>query len=203
MKRLFLKSKYTIGLFFRSDQWFFLLLLSPQVLIMSCNRCQNIVLIHLLLFTVVFSYAQDGIGIGTKTPRKTLEIAGDMKISQNIDIGVIENLEDDDTSTFLIQDTDQSIKILDVSNPTGAALGYIQEYVITNPQGDWVLDFDTGVPSDDYVLISLSAYFDKELVMSGNAQDNASIPYTSAFIRIIPGILLQIFQLLPIGTILR
>lgn len=70
-------------------------------------------------------------------------------------------MTDIDSSTFLIQNGVDEIKILDVSNPTGAALGYIQKYVITNPQGDWVNDFDTEVNADEFVLISISAFLTK------------------------------------------
>lgn len=107
-----------------------------------------------------------------------LEVAGDAKISQGISIRVIENLEDSDTSTFLIQESSDQIKSLDVSNPTGAALGYIQVYEIYNPNEDWVLDFDTGINATDFVLNTLSASYDREL----DINNNATIPYYSAFI---------------------
>ncbi|MEH6407602.1 MAG: hypothetical protein V7767_09990 [Leeuwenhoekiella sp.] len=118
------------------------------------------------------------VGIGTTTPRKTLEIAGDMKISESIQIGTINNIYDSDTSTFLIQDDNDDIRSLDVSNPTGAALGYIQEYIIYNPNEDWILNFDTQVSSTDFVLNTISAYYDRELDIGSNS----SIPYTSAYI---------------------
>ncbi|WP_194850165.1 hypothetical protein [Nonlabens antarcticus] len=124
-------------------------------------------------------YAQNGVGIGTTNPRKTLEVAGDVNISEAIEIVQIDNLSDENTSTFLIQDDSFKIKALDVSNPTGAALGYIQEYVIYNPNEDWVLDFDTGISSTDFVLNTISAYYDRELDIS----QYSSIPYYSAFIR--------------------
>ncbi len=128
--------------------------------------------------------SQKAVGIGTTTPRTNLEIAGGMIISQELDLLRKEAMTDTDSSTFLIQNGADEIKTLDVSNPTGAALGYIQKYVITNPQGDWVRDFDTQVNASDFVLISISAFFDKELVISGggDALDNGSAPYTAAFI---------------------
>lgn len=120
----------------------------------------------------------EGVGIGTTQPRAKLDVAGDAKISQGISIGVIDNLEDADTSTFLIQEASDQIKSLDVSNPTGAALGYIQVYEIYNPDEDWVLDFDTGIDANDFVLNTLSASYDREL----DINNNATIPYYSAFI---------------------
>jgi len=123
--------------------------------------------------------AQNGVGIGTTFPRKTLEVKGDVKISNGIEIVQIDNLADEDTSTFLIQDGNLKIKALDVSNPTGAALGYIQEYVIYNPNEDWVLDFDTQINANDFVLNTISAYYDRELDIG----QYSSIPYYSAFIQ--------------------
>jgi hypothetical protein len=125
------------------------------------------------------------VGIGTTTPRTTLEVAGDTQISGIMDIGTIPSLQDNESSTFLIQDTDNSIQTMDVSNPTGAALGYIQTYVITNAEKDWVKDFDTGIDATDFVVITTSAYYNKEvrLTDSGNAPDNMTIPYTSTFVQ--------------------
>jgi hypothetical protein len=139
------------------------------------------------LFAILYyslSFAQ--VGINTDNPRTKLEIAGDMKISNDLDIGTIDVLESSDTSTFLIQDLDNKIKTLDVSNPTGAALGYIQDYIITNPDEDWVLDFDTGVSATDYVMITISSSFDKELIMSPDgpsAEDKFSLPYSATFVK--------------------
>ena len=136
----------------------------------------------ILFFSVGFSQ----IGINTDNPRKKLEVAGDMKISNNLDIGTIDALDQSDTSTFLIQDLDNSIKTLDVSNPTGAALGYVQDYIITNPNLDWVKEFDTGVDASDYVMIVISASYDKEIVMAESptdVKDKSSAPYASTFVK--------------------
>ncbi|WP_143469347.1 hypothetical protein [Leeuwenhoekiella nanhaiensis] len=121
----------------------------------------------------------EGVGIGTTQPRAKLEVAGDTRITTGLEIAVIEHLEDDETSTFLIQEQTNKIKALDVSNPTGAALGYIQVYEIYNPNEDWVLDFDTQVNATDFVLNAISASYDRELDIGSNA----SIPYYSAFIK--------------------
>lgn len=129
------------------------------------------------------SYGQKAIGIGTQNPRTTLEVAGDVIIADQLEVTQKENMQDGDLSTFLVQTNDNQIETLDVSNPTGAALGYIQKYVIENPNGDWVKDFDTQVNATDFVMISISAYYDKELVISGNDTSNGSAPYTSAFIK--------------------
>lgn len=126
---------------------------------------------------------QAQVGINTTSPRKTLEVAGNMKISDSIEIGQINALKDFDTSTFLIQDDQHFIKTLDISNPVGSALGYIQVYEIVNPQLDWVLDFDTKVDATEYVLNTISSHFNRELVMNTSGGINSSIPYTSAYIK--------------------
>ncbi len=136
----------------------------------------------LALFSSQILYAQ--VGIGTTTARKTLEVAGDAIISGNVDIGTFNPLADNDSSTFLIQESDNSVKSLDVSNPTASALGYIQEYIITNMDEDWVFDFDTGIDASEYVLITTSASFDQELLLttSNDAPLNSSLPYTATFV---------------------
>ncbi|WP_031428186.1 hypothetical protein [Flavimarina sp. Hel_I_48] len=148
---------------------------------------EKIILNFLVLFPLglpIKTQAQNSIGIGTTTPRTTLEVAGGMVVSGTLDIKEKRDMLDSDNSTFLIQNDIDEIKTLDVSNPTGAALGYIQKYIITNPNGDWVKDFDTGVNASEFVLISISAFFDRELVITGaNSGENGSAPYTSAFIK--------------------
>lgn len=139
-------------------------------------------LIVLCNTTIIFSQ----VGINTTSPRKTLEVAGDMKISESIDIGSLQPLDDNDISTFLIQDENESLKSLDVSNPTGAALAYIQEYYIVNPNLDWVKEFDTEVDKDDYIMIITSASFNLELDISNNGngpETNFSLPYATTFIK--------------------
>ena len=142
--------------------------LVPTLLIILCN------------VSILISHT----GINTTTPRTTLEVAGDMQISGSYEIGTINPLQDSDTSTFLIQKSSK-LKSLDVSNPTGAALGYLVEYVITNPDQDWVKDFDTGINAQDYVLVTISASFDTELGISSasGAVDNSSLPYTATFVQ--------------------
>lgn len=147
---------------------------------------KNITLLNvfLIILTCIFTpalFAQDGtgVGIGTTTPRLKLEVVGDARITQGASIGIIDNLENGDTSTFLIQEDSDKIKALDVSNPTGAALGYIQVYDIVNPNEDWVLDFDTGVSATDFVLNAISASYNRELDISSGY----TIPYYSAFIK--------------------
>lgn len=125
------------------------------------------------------------VGIGTTNARKTLEVAGDMLITGNMEIGLYNPLKDGDTSTFLIQESDASIKSVDVSNPTGVALAYIQEYYIVNPRLDWVKNFDTGIDATDFVVIVTSASFDLELDLTevSGDEENFSMPKTATFVQ--------------------
>jgi len=140
-------------------------------------------LVAFCLFSTLSISAQ-GVGIGTTSPRATLEVVGNMSVSGTLDIGNYNSLTDGELSTFLIQDMDDTLKTMDVSNPTGAALAYIQEYIITNPEKDWIKDFDTGIDATEFTVISISASYDRELTLSetNNAPDNATLPYTATFI---------------------
>ena len=150
---------------------------------MKTYNIQTILIFTFFLYSSFTLFSQ--VGINTKNARKTLEVAGDMIISGDVDIGTYNPLKDTDTSSFLIQESNNTIKSLDVSNPTGVALAYIQEYIIVNPNLDWVKDFDTGIDATDYVLIITSASFDQELklVTTAGAEDNASLPFASTFIK--------------------
>jgi len=137
------------------------------------------------LFFCCFQLVPAQVGLGTTNARTTIEVAGDMLISGNLDIGMFIPLKDGDTSTFLIQESDNSIKSVDVSNPTGVALAYIQEYLIVNPNLDWVKNFDTGIDATDFVVIVTSASFDRELDLTNvtGDEENFSIPYTATFVQ--------------------
>lgn len=135
--------------------------------------------LFLLLSTSVFGQK---VGINTQTPRKTLEVAGDMVVTQQTVISELPPIADGDEASFLIQNDSDFIIKLDPKNPSGAALGYIQTYIIENPNLDWVRDFDTGISATDYELIVASAHFNNQLVLVGIEQDKFSLPYTSTFI---------------------
>ena len=151
---------------------------------MKAREFQTVLIILCSLFFLHTANAQ--VGIRTTTPRKALEIAGDMKISQTLEVQTVNNISNSATSTFLLQEADNSIKTIDASNPTRAALGYIQEYIIVHPSGDWVRDFDTGIDATDFALVITSAVYDNDLKLSNDyivAPGNSSIPYTATFIQ--------------------
>jgi hypothetical protein len=138
----------------------------------------------LIFFSNSFQFLSAQVGIGTSNPRMALEIAGDMIVSQTMDVMNYDDLTDSGTSTFLLQEWNNSIKSIDVSNPSGAALGYIQEYIIVNPNLDWVKDFDTGIDATDFVLVVISAVYNSDLQLSSGPgrAENSSIPYTASFV---------------------
>lgn len=155
----------------------------PNLVLMKSYKTPVAILIICFIIVCTPGYAQ--VGINTPAPRTTLEVAGNMSITSNLEILNYDNLTDTDTQTFLIQESDDSIKTLDVSNPTGVALAYIQEYVLENPNLDWIKDYDTQIDATDYVVIVTSASFNQELDLTNNpgAADNASLPFASAFIK--------------------
>lgn len=126
--------------------------------------------------------ASQNVGINTENPRKTLEVGGDMNVVQRTTISEVMPLSDTDVATFLIQDTSNAIVTLDPKNPSGAALGYLQEYIIEDPNLDWVRDFDTGISATDFTLVIISAHFNRELALLNGDKDKFSLPYTSTFI---------------------
>ena len=138
----------------------------------------------LIFFICSFQFLVAQVGIGTSTPRKALEVAGDMIVSQTMDVMNYNDLTDNGTSTFLLQESNNSIKSIDVSNPSGAALGYIQEYIVVNPNSDWIRDFDTGIDASDFTLVVISAVYNADLQLSngGNRDEMFTIPYTATFL---------------------
>lgn len=150
---------------------------------MKTYNIQTILIFTFFLYSSFTLFSQ--VGINTKNARKTLEVAGDMLITGNMEIGLYNPLKDGDTSTFLIQESDASIKSVDVSNPTGLALAYIQEYYIVNPNLDWVKNFDTGIDATEFVVIVTSASYDLELDLTevSGDEENFSIPYIATFVQ--------------------
>ncbi len=148
---------------------------------MKSYKAPAAILLICCLFISTSIYSQ--VGINTTSPRVHLEIAGDVKISGNLEITNYKDLEDSDTSNFLLQEPSDNIKSIDVSNPVGAALGYIQEYIIVNPNKDWVKDFDTGIDATDFTLIPISSVYNTDLALrsSGNVDENFSLPYCATF----------------------
>lgn len=148
----------------------------------------------LILYSFVFlgfsihlhSQVQDfGVGINTTSPRKTLEVAGNANIDGEVRVNVIDEFTQDEEVTFLIQNQTNFVKEIDASGD-GLAVAYFQEYILTNMQngvGDWIQDLDTSIPSSEYVITIISAYYNQELTMEAADASNFAIPYISAFVK--------------------
>ena len=137
--------------------------------------------------TIVFSsifllgtilYAQVGINTDSPRPGVALEVYGTMKAKKVIfpDLPPV-TVEDRDSFLYLVQDqTDNSLGMLDLTATGGSNAGGISTlltYVLENVNGDWVINFDTKVKSEDYALVILSASFDRAV-----EGENPALPIT-------------------------
>jgi hypothetical protein len=110
------------------------------------------------------------VGINTENPRPgvALEVNGTMKTKKIIfpDLPPV-TTADRDTFLYLVQDqTDNSLNMLDLTASGGSSGGGISTlltFVLSNVNGDWVLDFDTKINSTNYALVVLSAHFDRKV----------------------------------------
>lgn len=143
-----------------------------------------------LLFFILCAAATTAVaqvGINTTTPRTTLEVAGDMNINGNFKINQLDNVQDDNNSSFLTQIPNGSIKELNALEGEGLVIAYFQEYRLKNMDGDWVKEFETNIPASKYVIVIISTYFNQGLQMETSQSSNFSIPYCSAYIGGNPG----------------
>lgn len=124
-------------------------------------------------------YAQ--VGINTTNPRTALEVAGTAQLLE-LEVEDIPAVRDDQKTTFLIQTSDDSIYALDASNPESTALAYLMVYNLSNPLGDWVLNFNTLIPADSYDVFAISAFYNSEL-SSADGNKWFTIPYYAAFVQ--------------------
>lgn len=133
---------------------------------------------YLTMKTIVFStifllgnflFAQ--VGINTETPRQgaALDVQGSMKAKKVIfpDLPAV-TVDDRESFLYLVQDqTDNSLSMLDLTASNGSGGGTaggistLLTYVISNVNGDWILNFDTKVNATNYALVVLSASFDR------------------------------------------
>ena len=148
----------------------------------SYTITKQIRVVFVILLCYLPSSAQ--VGINTITPRKTLEVNGNVQISGNLDIGTVNDLTNSDTYTFLMQEPSGNIKALDVANVSlGNALGYLQTYEIQEVYYDFLRDFDTGIDSTQYVMTVNSCSFDREVAFfPSQPTDGFAIPSVQAFV---------------------
>lgn len=129
-----------------------------------------------------FVHAQ--VGINTTEPRTTLEVAGSTHVNGEVLVETIEVVTQDEEVTFLIQNDGNFVKEINATGD-GLAIAYFQEYILSNMEdgiGDWVENFDTNIPSSEYVVTVISAYYNQPLMMWGDKANNFANPYVSAFI---------------------
>jgi len=144
------------------------------------------IILYIYLATLSLSaFAQ--VGINTITPRKTLEVSGNTKISGTLKIGTIDALVDGDNYDFVTQETNGDVDEVDLTNTQlGNALGYIQTYEIQNVELDWLDEFNTLVNSNKFTVIVTSFSFSEEVgfVFSTVGDfEGFSIPAVSSFVK--------------------
>ncbi|MDQ1159872.1 hypothetical protein QE422_000240 [Chryseobacterium sp. SORGH_AS 447] len=115
-----------------------------------------------------FSFAQVGnVGINTKTPRVKLDVAGTYKSSKIMtgsnSIPAITSVEKDRYLLLSHSVSDNTVKKINPGQANAPGIASIVTYSFTNVQGDWVENFNTKINSNDYSLMVLSAYFDRDL----------------------------------------
>src|SRR5690606_13854967 len=123
---------------------------------------------YALFFISTFCFSQ--VGINTDTPRAgaALDVNGSMKsgsvlLPENLPAVSIAERE---TFVYLVQNqATGAVEHLDlVANGNSGGISSILTYQLANVDGDWVLDFDTKISAEDYALVILSAWFDRNLV---------------------------------------
>ena len=123
------------------------------------------------------------VGINTTEPRTTLEVAGDVYVDGTIKVEEVNNVQNNEAASFLVETQANYIEELDASEEgSGLVIAYFQEYLLKNMNGDWVKEFHTNIDASKYVITIISAYFNQELKMSSEYL-NFSIPYASAYIK--------------------
>jgi len=131
-------------------------------------------LLPAILCAFSFSAAQVGnVGINTSTPRVKLDVAGTYKSGKIItvpsSIPTVTSVEKDRYLLLNHSIADNTVKKINPSQANSPGIASIITYSMNNVNGDWVENFNTKINSDDYSLMVLSAYFDRDLYGSNIA----------------------------------
>ncbi|WPO81543.1 hypothetical protein SD427_12300 [Chryseobacterium sp. JJR-5R] len=114
-----------------------------------------------------FSYAQVGnVGINTATPRVKLDVKGTYQ-SKKIITGVLPALTTTEKDRYMLLShsvADNTVKRIAPGQANSPGIASIVTYSLNNVNGDWVESFNTKINSDNYSLMVLSAYFDRDVV---------------------------------------
>ena len=125
-------------------------------------------LLPVILCAFSFSAAQVGnVGINTKTPRVKLDVAGTYKsdkiMTGSSSVPAITSVEKDRYLLLSHSISDNTVKRINPGQPNSPGIASIITYSLNNVNGDWVENFNTKINSNDYSLMVLSAYFDRDL----------------------------------------
>ncbi|GEN77840.1 hypothetical protein [Chryseobacterium hagamense] len=125
-------------------------------------------LLPAILLAFSFSSAQVGnVGINTNTPRVKLDVAGTYKSGKILtapsSIPAVTSVEKDRYLLLNHSISDNTVKKINPSQANSPGIASIITYTLSNVNGDWVENFNTKINSDDYSLMVLSAYFDRDL----------------------------------------
>lgn len=95
-----------------------------------------------------------GVGIGTTAPSKTLDVAGNMKLSGDLYFENPGSFTGNSENSFLVV-RDNSDKALKRYVPATAQYGAINStvYYFKNISPNGLTDYDTGIPADKYYLV--------------------------------------------------
>lgn len=118
-------------------------------------------------FFFAFSSAQVGnVGINTITPRVKLDVNGTYK-SDRIITEALPGLTTTEKDRYMLlshSTSDNTVKRIAPGQANSPGIASIVTYSLTNVNGDWVESFNTKINSENYSLMVLSAYFDRDVV---------------------------------------
>lgn len=130
---------------------------------------KKLTLFFILCCIGISAFAQIGINTEEPRPRAALDINGSFK-TNDIILPELPEINDipgaKDRFVFLVQDqTTEAIKFMDLTASEIETMGLstLITYKIANVNQDWILNFDTKINTEDYSLVVLSAYFDRNI----------------------------------------
>jgi len=110
--------------------------------------------LYILFVSLSSLFHAQGVGIGTSNPTQTLDVVGNMKLTENLYLENPGEFSGNAANSYMIV-RDNSDNILKRYVPATAQYGAINStvYFIKDISPAGLQDFDTGIPSDKYYLI--------------------------------------------------
>lgn len=108
----------------------------------------------IILLSATTSLFAQGVGIGTRNPTQTLDVNGNMKLSENLYFEDPGTLTGSSADTYLMvrDNADQVLKrYIPATSQFGAINSTVYHLININPAG--ITNFDTGIPTDQYYLV--------------------------------------------------